>query len=194
MFVLPHLRMNKTDIRQEIRRRKAACTAQQKTALSHTVINLLQALPQWQRAKTVLLYHSLPDEVCTHDLVIHAHQAGKQVLLPVVVGDNLELREYQNEGRLSEGSFHIMEPKGEAFTDFEAITLAVIPGVAFTKKGQRLGRGKGYYDRLLPLLKKAYKVGICWPFQLVEDIPCEPHDIPMDAIIAGEECDYLSTK
>jgi 5-formyltetrahydrofolate cyclo-ligase len=186
--------MNKADIRQEIRRRKAACPDRQKAALSHTVISLLQAMPQWQQAKTVLLYHSLPDEVCTHDLVIHACQAGKQVLLPVVVGDNLELREYKDEGRLAEGCFHIMEPKGEAFTDFEAITLAVIPGVAFTKNGQRLGRGKGFYDRLLPLLKKAYKVGICWPFQLVEDIPCEPHDILMDAIITGEERDYRSTK
>lgn len=178
--------MNKSDIRQEIRRRKATYSAQQRAELSHIVINQLESLPQWQQAQTVLLYHSLPDEVDTHDLIQHSRQAGKRVLLPVVTGNDLELREFQSGVELAEGSFHILEPRGEAFTDFETISMAVIPGIAFTKEGLRLGRGKGFYDRLLPLLKKAYKVGICWPFQLVGQIPCETHDIPMDAVIAGE--------
>ena len=66
------------------------------------------------------------------------------------------------------------------------ITFAVIPGVAFDHTGNRLGRGKGYYDRLLPHLSKAFKVGICFPYQLIETIPTEPFDIPMDSVITIE--------
>ena len=68
----------------------------------------------------------------------------------MVKGDDLELRLYTGDDRLTEGAFHIDEPTGTAFTDYAAIDLAVIPGVAFDRRGNRLGRGKGYYDRLLP--------------------------------------------
>ena len=135
------------------------------------------------QAHTVLLYHALPDEVETRDLIQQAIDAGKQVLLPVVVGDNLELRCLPTPDALHEGAFHIFEPNGEAFTDYSAINLAVIPGVAFTVDGCRLGRGRGYYDRLLPHLNNVYKIGICWPFQLVEALPTESHDIMLDTVI-----------
>ena len=141
------------------------------------------AHPRWQEARTVLLYHSLPDEPDTHAFV--RQWAGKKrILLPVVVGDDLELRVYTDDGSLRTGAFHIAEPTGKAFTDYAAIDLAIVPGVAFDREGNRLGRGKGYYDRLLPRLK-AYKIGLCFPFQLVESIPAEAHDVRMDEIICG---------
>ncbi len=176
--------MTKSEVRQEIRRRKAACSAEERALLSRQVTAKLVATPQWQQAHTVLLYHSLPDEVATHDLISEALATGKRVLLPVVVGDDLELRDYHAPGDLREGTFHIMEPTGEPFTDYAAIDLAVIPGVAFTQDGRRLGRGRGYYDRLLTHITDNYKVGLCWPFQLVGDIPTEPHDYPMDEVIS----------
>ena len=173
--------MNKAELRHMIRQRKAACSTEERAALSSAIVARLQTMPQWQQAQTVLLYHSLPDEVCTHDLIRNAIDEGKRVLLPVVVGDDLELRCFDGQ-EMKEGSFHIQEPTGEAFTDYTSIDLAVIPGMAFTSDGRRLGRGRGYYDRLLPRLTTTYKVGLCWPFQLVREIPCEPHDIAMDAV------------
>jgi 5-formyltetrahydrofolate cyclo-ligase len=175
--------MTKQELRQDIRRRKAACSPEEREALSHEVTAKLRQTAEWQRAGVVLLYHSLPDEVCTHDLILTACAEGKRVLLPVCVGDDLELREYRGEGSMAEGAFHIQEPTGEAFCDFAAIDLAIIPGVAFTRQGQRLGRGRGYYDRLLSRLREVRKVGLCWPFQLVDELPAEAHDIPMDAVI-----------
>lgn len=179
--------MDKKALRAEIRKRKSACSTEERARLSYEAVNRLQQEPHWLQAHTVLLYHSLPDEVCTHDLISQATAAGKRVLLPVVVGDDLELREYQDEGNMSEGSFHIQEPTGPAVTDLSAIDVAIVPGVAFTSEGCRLGRGRGYYDRLLSrltsLARVPYLIGICWPFQLVEELPTEAHDIPMNLVI-----------
>lgn len=132
----------------------------------------------------MLLYHSLPDEVDTHAF-IRRWSARKRILLPVVKGDDLELRLYTGDDRLTEGAFHIDEPTGTAFTDYAAIDLAVIPGVAFDRQGNRLGRGKGYYDRLLPRIPTAYKLGLCFPFQVLNQIPAEAHDIPMDEVLTA---------
>lgn len=128
------------------------------------------------------MYYSLPDEVQTHDFV-EKWRGKKNILLPVVVGDDLELRTYTGRQELSEGAFHIDEPTGRTFTDYDAIDLVIVPGVAFDNNGNRLGRGKGYYDRLLPRIR-AHKIGICFPFQLVKEIPTEPFDKKMDKIIS----------
>lgn len=107
----------------------------------------------------------------------------KRILLPVVVGDDLELRLYTGPEDLAIGAYGIEEPTGARFTDYTAIDLIIVPGVAFDRNGNRLGRGKGYYDRLLPRIPSAYKIGICFPFQVVEEVPAEPFDIRMDEII-----------
>ena len=103
----------------------------------------------------------------------------------MVVGDDLELRLYAGDDRLAPGAFHIEEPRGEPFTDYAGIDLAVIPGVAFDRAGNRLGRGKGYYDRLLPRLADTYKIGLCYPFQLADSLPAEAHDVRMDEVVCG---------
>ncbi len=173
----------KKEIRQHIRKLKLECDRQTRDQLSDAALAHLQQLPEWQSAHTILLYAALPDEVPTQALISEAVSAGKRVLLPAVVGDDLELRLYTGNDSLDVGPFNIEEPQGKAFTRFEDIELAIIPGVAFTPKGLRLGRGRGYYDRLLPLLGTALKVGLCWPFQLLNDLPAEPHDQPMDMVV-----------
>lgn len=170
--------MTKKEIRQLIRERKAVCTMEERQAQSKDICERLMQTEQWKEAQIVLLYHALPDEVNTEMLL---STKGKHILLPVVVGDDLELREYC--GTTHEGAFHIQEPVGELFVDCESIDLAIIPGMAFDHEGHRLGRGKGYYDHLLPRLTKAYRIGICFPFQILEYIPSEAHDIPMHEVI-----------
>lgn len=140
----------------------------------------------------MLLYHSLPDEVDTHDL-IRRWAASKRIVLPVVRGDDLELRLYTGDDSLTTGAFRIGEPTGPPFTDCGQIDLAVIPGVAFDRLGNRLGRGKGYYDRLLPRLKGTYKMGLCFPGQLVDRLPAEEHDVRMDEVVCGSSANPPDT-
>lgn len=146
------------------------------------MLSRLEAHPAFRQAHTILLYHSLPDEVNTHDF-IRKWSAQKQILLPVVIGNDLELRRYTNPQDLKKGAYGIEEPVGEPFTDYASIDLAIIPGVAFDAQGNRLGRGKGYYDRLLPRLPHTYKIGICFPFQLLEEVPTEALDVRMDEVL-----------
>lgn len=153
-------------------------------ALSVEALTRLEANAVFCEAQTLLIYHSMKDEVQTHSF-IEKWSRTKRIVLPVVVGDVLELRLYTGPDDLAVGSYGIAEPIGEPFTDYAAIGLVVVPGVAFDSKGHRLGRGKGYYDKLLPLIA-APKIGICFPFQLIEEVPAEPFDICMDAVITGK--------
>ena len=152
--------------------------------MSFPVVMRLLSHPRIKTAKTVMLYYSLPDEVDTHTLVDSLLMSGKHILLPRVTGEGtMELRRYTGPSDLAQGAYNIMEPTGEVFDDYAAIDLAVIPGVAFDSDGNRMGRGKGYYDRLLPKLANTYKIGICLPFQLVEKIPADEHDVRMDEVL-----------
>lgn len=160
---------------------KKQYNAEELKEMSRNAIQRIEAHPSFLSAKTVLLYNSLADEVDTKPL-ISKYAAKKTILLPTVVGDHLELHVYHAESETKKGVFGIEESEGPLFTDYAAINLAVIPGMAFDRNGNRLGRGKGYYDRLLPKLN-GKKIGVCFSFQLLDSIPCEKHDIPMDEII-----------
>ena len=135
-----------------------------------------------------MLYYSLPDEVDTHTLVDSLLMSGKHILLPRVTGEGtMELRRYTGPSDLAQGAYNIMEPTGEVFDDYAAIDLIVVPGVAFDRHGHRLGRGGGFYDRFLshPALHHTCKVGICFPCQVVDSIPTEPHDLPVSQVISA---------
>ena len=171
--------------KKELRKRVAQLKTQHKSSATQQSVEILAALeahPAFRAADTVLLYHSLKDEVDTHEF-IRKWSRLKRILLPVVVGDDLELRVYTGPDDLAIGAYGIEEPTGSRFTDYAAIGFIAVPGVAFDRNGNRLGRGKGYYDRLLPRIPAAYKAGICFPYQLVEEVPAEPFDIRMDEII-----------
>lgn len=152
--------------------------------MSRKVINtVLDKINEKDCCQTILLYHSLPDEIDTHTLIPTLLSIGKTVLLPTIVDDDLELHQYIDEIALSQSStFGIQESTGPLFTDYSKIDLAIIPGMAFTPTGNRLGRGKGYYDRLLPHLQCPL-IGLAFPFQIVDYIPCEEHDISMTEVI-----------
>lgn len=148
---------------------------------SVALLEKLEQHPKFASAHTVLLYYSLGDEVQTHDFVEKWYRQ-KTILLPVVKGDILELRIYAGKQSLKTGeAYHIEEPTGETFTAYEKIDFSIIPGVSFDTQGNRLGRGKGYYDKLLPLLH-SYNIGICYGFQVSEKIPAEPFDQVMNEV------------
>ena len=100
----------------------------------------------------------------------------------------LEVRELAP-GQLALGRWGIWEPTDEAplLSDYSRLDLVVVPGVAFSSDGKRLGRGKSFYDRFLPLVPRAAFVGVCYPCQVVEQIPADPWDIGMDIVCCGEK-------
>lgn len=171
----------KKALRKHIAQLKSSMQVSDLLEASEKLFSILEKSTRFQKAHTVLCYYSLPDEVQTHAFV-ERWKDQKQILLPVVVGDELELRCYTGKQDLKIGAYHIEEPIGKPFTNYSAIELSLIPGVSFDSKGSRLGRGKGYYDRLLPKLS-SYNIGICYDFQISPQIPCEPFDRSMDTIL-----------
>ena len=135
------------------------------------------------RTLTIMAYWPLPDEVDICPLIDQLVGQGIKVVLPKVTGDEtMELRRYTSRADLQEGAFHIMEPVGETFDAYDQIDFALVPGMAFDAAGHRLGRGKGYYDRFLSAHRHIYKIGVCFPFQRVAEVPSEEHDVMMDEV------------
>ena len=177
--------LTKKELRAEIRRRKARYSREALDAFSAAIAERLLQHPRLTGTEgAVLLYHALPDEVDLNRLLT---PQGTELLLPKVTGpDSMELRRYLSPEHLQTGAYGIQEPTGPLFADYDRITTAIMPGMAFDREGHRLGRGKGYYDRLLPQLKRAYKIGVCFPFQyFTSPIPTTETDVAMDEVIFG---------
>ena len=125
----------------------------------------------------------MEDEVQTHDFVNRWYKA-KTLLLPCVDGDLLRLRRYTGPDCMTPGEqFGIGEPTGPEYTQLEEVEMIVVPAVAFDRHCNRMGRGRGFYDRLLKSTPNAYKVGVGFDFQLVESVPVEPFDVQMDKVV-----------
>lgn len=173
--------MNKDDIRRQVRARKTMLDATEKAAAARRVFDRVRRLAAFVMAERVLIYHSLPDELSTREFM--AEMDGcKQFFLPRVNGIDLEILPYDRT-RMHLGAFRIEEPDGDDTVDVGDIDLIIVPAVAFDRRGNRIGRGKGYYDRLLSR-SRALTVGVCYDFQLFDEFDTEQHDMPVDYVIA----------
>lgn len=172
----------KSELRKQTKTRVKNMTEEEKKKESEIVMMKLEHTPQFEGAKTILLFHSLPDEVCTHEL-IEKYASKKRILLPVVDGENWHIREYK--GDLKTGEYNIQEPTGVNFHDYDSIDLVVVPGVCFDIELGRVGRGKGYYDRILKEIEKAFKIGICFDCQLLSKVPTDKWDVRMDQVLTA---------
>lgn len=179
--------MTKHELRKQIRQAKGHFTGDELRGMSLPIVRQLLAREEVRKARMVMAYASLADEVDTRSLLDALLAMGKEVLLPKVLdGERMEARRYTGAADLCEGAFHIMEPVGEAFSDYSRVDVAIIPGMAFDRHGHRLGRGRGYYDRFLAQLPPTTcRLGVCFPFQLVDEVPHEPHDIVMSVVLCG---------
>ena len=174
--------MMKQSLRKEIALLKNRYSDEDLRAFSDEIFLRMTQTQVFQDAKCILAYHSFGQEVFTHDF-IEKYAQEKKIILPVVKEDNLVLKEYRGKDALLKSDYGILEPTGSDFTDFSQIELGIIPGVVFDTKLNRLGRGKGYYDKLLSLLGNTYLIGICFSFQLKDEILVESHDFPMNSVI-----------
>lgn len=172
--------MEKNEIRRKIKNMRGMLLEKERLDAAREVFDRLERTAAFLMADRILMYHSLPDELSTHEF-LDKWKTRKRFFLPRVNGVNLDILPY-DESRLELGAFHIEEPTGQDTVSPDEIELVVVPAVAYDRKGNRLGRGKGFYDRLLAETR-ATKIGVAYEFQMLDEIPAEPHDVRMDMVI-----------
>lgn len=175
----------KDQLRKKVSSLKKEYTQSELYNRSLEVLSVLEITGIFQQAKTIFIYNNLEDEVQTLDF-IQKWITTKDFYLPAIESDEIVFRQYKPSIKFKQSSFGIMEPIGEDFIDYNKVDLIIIPGVAFDRKKNRMGRGKGYYDRFLTK-SNAPKMGICFEFQLFDNIPNDCNDIKMDYIVSENE-------
>lgn len=144
---------------------------------------------EFQSAKVVGAYFATGSEAKTDLLISEAKRLGKIVALPRTEGDMINFYEMSSTGELAAGKFGIMEPS--PVHPASKIDLLVVPGIAFDKKGYRLGYGKGYYDRYLSEKKPKFTFGLAYNLQLLESLPHDAHDEKLHAVATEGEILYV---
>lgn len=176
--------MNKAEIRKDIKHKKSLLSESVCSKAAFSVLEKLGDLPQFIQADNILCYHALPDELPTQP-ILDKWAKNKSLFLPRVNGNELEILNY-NAQTLQHGSFNIQEPQGDNIINVQLMDIIIVPAIAYDLKGNRIGRGKGYYDRLLQNTN-ATKIGIIFDFQLLDNIQTDTHDIPVDIVITDKQ-------
>ncbi|HQT44968.1 MAG TPA: 5-formyltetrahydrofolate cyclo-ligase [Candidatus Micrarchaeota archaeon] len=183
--------ITKKEIRESVSARRNALSDEDVILASTSIIENLQSSFMYKKARTVLFYCSIRGEVYTHGAISAALKGGKIVALPKTNTGARELNLYKirSLSDLAKGAYGVLEPVPDhlhkiGITD---IDLVIVPGVAFDKEGNRIGLGLGYYDRLLPGVAGLGRIcALAYSFQIVEKIPHDAHDIPMDCIFCED--------
>ena len=172
----------KKELRKELIQKRRELPHDKKAADDLAVFNKLVNLPSFKSAKKILAYVSTPIEVDTLKLIDYCLETGKEVAVPQCVGENMIFRLIKSRNQLKKGAFGIMEPDEvlPAVTDFEN-SICIVPALCFNMAGQRLGYGKGFYDRFLEA-KGCYSIGICYE-DFIRDFPAEAHDKAVDIVV-----------
>ncbi|HEY6838749.1 MAG TPA: 5-formyltetrahydrofolate cyclo-ligase, partial [Geobacteraceae bacterium] len=180
--------MPKRTLRQQLLARRKELGLAERKAAAHVIQQTFVGSREFAAARIIALYAAIHNEVETGEVFEAALAQGKTVLFPLVCGDNLDFRRVSAHEELRRGAYGIPEPEeGTLSCRPEEADLLVVPAVAFSVHGQRIGYGKGYYDRALHALEGSGKlVGFCYDFQLVDEIVGEPHDVRMDMIITEQ--------
>lgn len=176
----------KRALRANIRSCCASISAESLAEMSARAVAAIESLEEFRQASTVAVYWSLAAELTTHSLV-RKYASLKHIVLPVVDGPTMHFAEVASDcSNLLEGAFGVMEPREGRVCEPSTIDLMIVPGMAFDRGGHRLGHGKGYYDRYFEQYDGP-KIGLCFDFQLVEEVPCEPFDVAVDAVLTEKE-------
>ena len=183
-----NLLKSKRALREEIKRLLSAQSVEERDSKSRVIQKKLFETPAFQSAGTVCFYVGLPMEVNTRPMIAEALELGKKVLAPLVDLENkeLKLKEIHDlEKDLSPGTLGILEPSEKARTaDLDEVECLIVPALAFDREGCRLGRGAGFYDRLLARLPhETMTIGLAFSFQVLPQIPLEYHDRPVDIVL-----------
>ena len=189
----------KAELRRTIREQFRYIPDADKKAWDAMLCERVCTMPIVRAARCIYAYASLPNEAGTWGIMEHLLLEGHRLALPRVEGNTMEFYWVESLSELSEGSFHIMEPvPGQQNSGpagpvryarqraAEPDALMLIPGMAFTEDGLRLGKGGGFYDRFLSSEPGHRKIALAYPFQVVKMLPLEEHDIKMDLVVTPD--------
>jgi len=178
--------LTKQDIRSKIILALKNQEEEDRKRKSSVIKNKLFKTKIFQKAKIVMFYIAFKGEVETEEMIKEALKLGKTVTVPVCKPHKLALEPciLDSHAHLKRGPYGVKEPVEEKCVPLSALELLIVPGVAFDKKGTRLGRGKGYYDRLLQKIPKKIKsIGLAFDFQILSSVPYSAHDVAVDRVI-----------
>lgn len=175
--------MNKQELRRWIRAKKAAMTEADILAKSRKLTELFLSTELYAKADTLYGYLSYNQEVRTEAIIRQALLDGKQVAVPKIIGDEMRFIYISDLNEIDTGYKGIPEPIRDTPIADARHALVLMPGIAFDSRGGRIGYGGGFYDRFLSREPSHKTVALCYDFQMVEDLPMEEFDIPVDAVI-----------
>lgn len=178
--------MTKQNIRSRILLRLRNQKEESRAKKSRKIKEKLFRTRVFKTAKTVMFYVAFDGEVNTEDMIHSALKLGKTIVVPVCKRDRITIRPclLTKGSLLKRDLYGICEPAAKIFMHPKNIDLVIVPGIAFDKKGNRLGRGKGCYDRFLKLLPKSItSVGLAFDFQILPSIPAAIHDVRVNKVI-----------
>ena len=179
---------DKSDIRREMRARRRTVSAAQRTAVSQAICAKLLARADVRTAfadrRPVAVYLASSDEIDLTDFIVAALAQGAVLVAPRWNGTSYELARLDSLEGLVAGPHGILEPRASAAPQSRNPFVWLVPGLAFTAGGKRLGYGGGWYDRFLAAADAAsVKLGIAYGFQVLDDLPSEPHDRLLTEIV-----------
>lgn len=180
------IREEKERLRNELLELRRQVPREFGDAASLSAWGFLKSLPAFRNAGRVAATASFKGEIDTYAILDGALKAGKRLYLPRVPSDrsHMTFHELLDLKDLATGSFGILEPPPGRPLPPAELDLVLVPGLAFSRQGQRLGFGSGYYDRLIPLLRPdALVVGLCYSFQVLDKVPTAPHDVPVHTLL-----------
>jgi 5-formyltetrahydrofolate cyclo-ligase len=177
----------KRELRTRMRSLRAVLPAAAAGERSRAATKRVLELPEYAAAKTIVAFSAIQKEADPAEILSSARASGKRVGLPRVVDELLELHEFGDVSELEEGAFGVLEPSATARVITPAeVDLVIVPGLAFDPRGHRLGYGRAFYDRLLPHMPQAFRVGFAYDFQVMMELPNDPHDVPMHAVVTDQ--------
>lgn len=184
----------KKEIRQKMLALRRALSASEKEERRRALTGNLISLKAYQEARRILMYLAMPGEADLDPLIRRALADGKEVYVPVCLPEKqMEAGRLLDMEHFVKGPYGLRDlPKGYSTISPEEIDLVLVPGVAGSPDGTRLGMGAGYYDRYLSKVPYEKRVLVLWDFQVVEELPSEPFDQFMAAIVT--DTDIIITK
>lgn len=178
--------LEKKDLRRIYIERREKLPQEEREKLSKKIVDNILTILELKKAKNILLFCPFRGEPDITSLFSWVIGKGKTLILPKVEGKDLRLIKVKDYEDLTAGAFCILEPKDGEEIWPEEVDFSLIPGVLFDKEGYRVGYGKGYYDRLLVRLG-GKRVGVCYQFQVVEEVPRDSWDRPVDLVVTEEK-------
>ena len=175
--------MDKKELRRIIREKKRAMTVEAIEAASRRLGELFVETEEYKNAKTIYGYLPYNQEVRTVPMLQKALDDGKKVAVPKVYGDDMKFIYMDDLSAVSEGYAGIPEPTADGPVAEDTTALVLMPGMAFTKNGDRMGYGGGFYDKFLASEPEHPTVALCYEFQMVESLPTAEYDIPVDKVL-----------